>query len=135
MKRVGVPLEPCICGWIYLDECTAWYCGGNRARLERWKLALGTRITYLPAAPRVGLEGQSFLVTNLMIESYRRGVRESYKTHAIDAGHSIDAPEYMPAGGCYNDSITVGKKTEYFPSQFMIRREPDAEASAAPIVT
>lgn len=118
---------PCICGLIYLGECTAWYCGGNRARLERWKLTLGVRLRYLNAAPEVEGHSPPWLTTQLLCEGHRRGCYDrklGWRVYQIDAGYCLDAPDIMPAGSCYGMEFPDEPELGVLPCQRTFDREP-----------
>lgn len=113
-----------VCGWRYLaDRCQSNVCGGNVARFERFKLELGTKLVYLKAAPDVG-DHTTWLSVKLLMELHRRGLRvRSDRNHWIDAGYCLDAPEEMPAGGCYGETFEDMGEDGALASQLTVQRE------------
>lgn len=126
-KRLKDRLPPLcqVCGWSL--PCDRWYCRGNVARYELWKLRLGTKITYRWAAGPVHESLHTWLGTQLLIEAHRRGTRKRGElgTHWLDAGYCLDAPELIPAGGCRGESFEDLDPTlaEVVPYQITYERE------------
>lgn len=123
-KPVGYLCQ--VCGWRYFGECTSNVCGGNVARYERFKLELGTRLVYLRAAPPVGDELTSLLGVKLLMEAHRRkcATKDRTRTHWIDAGYCIDAPNEMPAGGCFGMTFEdLVDDSDVVPCQLTVWRE------------
>lgn len=123
-----------VCGWRYLGECTSWYCRGNVARFEKWKIALGTRIMYLNAAPSIEHHSNALWI-RFMMDAHRRGTydkRAGWRQYSIDAGYCIDAPNEMPAGGCYGMTFEDIGESGSIPGQLTVAREPQPHAEEKP---
>lgn len=85
------------------DGTTEGLCGGNVARYERAKLRHGVRLRYRDAASRLERSRHNI---SLLVHLYKLlppqpppRLREWAR---IEAGYCIDAPDTMPAGGCYS---------------------------------
>lgn len=114
-------------------------CGGNVARAERLKLALGTRARYFPAAARVGgsrLSGRMSMRIGLILR-FRQHLGTPAPKPLLDAvcdemGYCLDAPEEMPGGSVVWTPVPEAAwpwedpEDSGFPAQRVVHREPEA---------
>lgn len=129
------------CGTPYWGRpCTT--CGGNVARAERLKRELGTKIIYFHAASRIEGYARANLGTSLVIELHNRfrGARPPKALRdwaSREEEYCLDAPEEMPAGGCFREELPWAAdegdpEVPFVVSQLTTRREPEVVSPSEP---
>lgn len=127
------------CGWgIMMGMTTCAVCGSNSVRAWRLKRELGTKVRYLTAATAVDHKWIR-MYAQMLFHLYRRIPKPSKALRdalRIDIGYCLDAPEVMPAGGCFGFSDEE-LEAEYgiaIPEQLTFDRESDG-ATGSPSTT
>lgn len=114
------------------SRCVSEYCGGNAARFELAKIRHGRRIHYLGRATSLR-RSHSHDMVEILSELFRRVKKPSkalreWAAH-IEHGYCLDAPTFIPAGGCFDEVLPedfgLTEEESHLPAQIIVSRDGD----------
>ena len=117
----------------WATECKSDLCRGNVARHELAKLRYGVRVRYLGTAaklerwienPHCQLAGRYSALA--LAQRDRKAIRKMIDMAFLDGGYCIDAPNIMPAGGCFSEHLSEADepgKECWIAAQMTVNRE------------